>query len=86
MIIQLPSSYLDETDLCMRSPTQPTPWLPNGPEIREAPLWGSRPASQDQYRAKAKHSAGRVGAGELLGRSLRRGERVREQLVDDVSA
>ena len=27
----------------------------------------SRPASQDQYRAKAKHSAGRVGSIELLG-------------------
>jgi hypothetical protein len=27
----------------------------------------SRPASQAQYRAKAKHSAGRVGSIELLG-------------------
>src|SRR3990172_12244120 len=33
---------------------------PNGPEM-------SRPASQDQYRAKAKRLAGRVGSIELLG-------------------
>src|SRR3990172_12657940 len=32
---------------------------PNGLEIRGPPLWGSRPASQDQYRAKPKYSAGR---------------------------
>ena len=39
-------------------------WLsrpPYGLEICGAPLWGSRPASQDQYRAKAKHPAGPVG-------------------------
>jgi hypothetical protein len=28
----------------------------------------SRPASQDKYRAKGKHLAGRVGSIELLGR------------------
>jgi hypothetical protein len=31
----------------------------------------SRPASQDQYRAKAKRLAGRVGSIELLGGRLR---------------
>jgi hypothetical protein len=40
------------------------PGTPNGLEM-------SRPASQDQYRAKAKHSAGRVGSIELLGRAGR---------------
>jgi hypothetical protein len=36
-----------------------TPERPNGLEM-------SRPASQDQYRAKARHRAGRVGSIELI--------------------
>ena len=49
--------------------------MPNGLEICGAPLWGSRPASQDKYRMKWPTLAGPVGreapwkgSSELLGR------------------
>ena len=41
-------------------PIDSPPQRPNGLQM-------SRPASQDEYRAKAKYRAGRVGSIELLG-------------------